>query len=111
MITLSLCFCIAWGGFELDALQNGGAFGTFFALGAVILGIMGASQINSSVFSARASGIMDFHRVSPLSPTELALGFFFGARFASTCSSRARYRSCFSAWPWARPTSGASSSS
>jgi hypothetical protein len=45
----------------------------------VILGIMGASQINSSVFSARASGIMDFHRVSPLSPTELALGFFFDA--------------------------------
>ena len=28
---------------------------------------------------ARASGILDFHRVSPLTPTELTLGFFFGA--------------------------------
>ncbi|MGO9598595.1 MAG: hypothetical protein ACLP7Q_11450 [Isosphaeraceae bacterium] len=79
VITLSLCFCIAWGGFELDAYRTGGAFGAFYALGAVILGILGASQVNNSVFSARASGIMDFHRVSPLSPTELALGFFFGA--------------------------------
>jgi hypothetical protein len=79
VITLSLCLCIAWGGFELDAYRTGSAFGAFYALGAVILGIMGASQINHSVFSARASGIMDFHRVSPISPTELALGFFFGA--------------------------------
>ena len=26
-----------------------------------------------------ASGILDFHRVSPMTPTELTLGFFFGA--------------------------------
>ena len=26
-----------------------------------------------------ASGILDFHRVSPLTPAELTLGFFFGA--------------------------------
>src|SRR5262249_42097132 len=31
------------------------------------------------VGGARSSGILDFHRVSPLSPTELTLGFFFGA--------------------------------
>jgi len=79
VITLSLCLCIAWGGFELDTYQTGGAFGAFYALGAVILGFMGTSQISASVASARTSGIMDFHRVSPLSPTELVLGFFFGA--------------------------------
>ena len=37
VITLSLCLCIAWGGFELDAYRTGGAFGIFYALGAVIL--------------------------------------------------------------------------
>ena len=28
---------------------------------------------------AKVSGILDFHRVSPLTPAELTLGFFFGA--------------------------------
>ena len=45
----------------------------------VILAIMGSGQVNASVSGARASGILDFHRVSPLTPTELTLGFFFGA--------------------------------
>ena len=49
------------------------------ALQAVILVVMGASQVGSSVGAARASGILDFHRVSPLTPAELTLGFFFGA--------------------------------
>ena len=51
----------------------------FLGLQAVILAIMGASQVGSAVGAARASGILDFHRVSPLSPAELVLGFFFGA--------------------------------
>ena len=79
VITLVLCLCIAWGGYQLDSFLNGGAFGTLLALQAIILAIMGASQVGSSVSSARASGILDFHRVSPLTPTELTLGFFFGA--------------------------------
>jgi hypothetical protein len=79
VITLVLCLCIAWGGFQLDAFLTGGAFGTLFGLQAIILAIMGSMQIGTSVASAKASGILDFHRVSPLSPTELTLGFFFGA--------------------------------
>jgi hypothetical protein len=79
VIVLVLCLCITWGGYELDGFLSGGAFGTFLALQTVILAIMGASQIGSAVGSARASGILDFHRVSPLTPTELSLGFFFGA--------------------------------
>jgi hypothetical protein len=79
VVALVLCLCIAWGGFQLDAFSSGGAFGTLFALQAIILAIMGSTQVGTSVASARASGILDFHRVSPLSPTELVLGFFFGA--------------------------------
>jgi hypothetical protein len=79
VIVLVLCVCIAWGGFVLDGFTTGGTFGALFALQVVILAIMGASQIGTSVGAARASGILDFHRVSPLSPTELTLGFFFGA--------------------------------
>jgi hypothetical protein len=79
VITLVICVLIAWGGYQLDAYLSGGTFGMFLALQAVILGIMGASQVGSAVGAARASGILDFHRVSPLSPSELVLGFFFGA--------------------------------
>jgi hypothetical protein len=79
VITLVLCLCIMWGGYELDGFKNGGVFGTLLAMQSVILGLMGASQVGTAVSSARASGIMDFHRVSPLTPAELVLGFFFGA--------------------------------
>jgi hypothetical protein len=79
VITQVLCLCIAWSGFQLDAFKSGGALGALFALQAIILCIMGATQVGTSVASAKASGILDFHRVSPLSPTELVLGFFFGA--------------------------------
>ena len=40
---------------------------------------MGATQVSSAVGGARESGILDFHRVSPLSPLAVTLGFFFGA--------------------------------
>ena len=68
VVVLVLCICIAWGGYQLDAFQNGGAFGALLALQAVILVVMGASQVGASVGAARASGILDFHRVSPLTP-------------------------------------------
>jgi hypothetical protein len=79
VVVLVLCICIAWGGYQLDAFHNGGAFGALLALQVVILIVMGASQVGSSVSAARASGILDFHRVSPLTPGELTIGFFFGA--------------------------------
>ncbi len=79
VVTVVLCICIAWGGFVLKSFTTGGAFGALFALQAVILAIMGSTQVGTSVSSARTSGILDFHRVSPLSATELVLGFFFGA--------------------------------
>ncbi len=79
VITLVLCLCVIWGGIQLDGFRNGAVFGVLLGLQTVLLGIMGASQVGTSVSMARASGIMDFHRVSPMTPTELVLGFFFGA--------------------------------
>jgi hypothetical protein len=79
VVVFVLCICIAWAGFQLQSLASGGTFGLLLGLQSVILVVMGATQVGSAVGAARASGILDFHRVSPLTPTELTLGFFFGA--------------------------------
>jgi hypothetical protein len=61
-------------------LAGGGEmFGALMILQSVILGAMGASQIGTSVAKARESGILDFHRVTPMSKLSMVLGFFFGA--------------------------------
>ena len=38
VITLVLCLCVVWGGFQLDAFKSGGAFGALLAIQVVILG-------------------------------------------------------------------------
>jgi hypothetical protein len=79
VIVQALCLCIMWAGYELGIFVSGGAFELLVILQAIILIVMGGSQVSGAVNGARASGILDFHRVSPLSATELTLGFFFGA--------------------------------
>ncbi len=59
---------------ELDWYRTGTVAGWIVAIQVVILAILGAGQVNASVNGARASGILDFHRVSPLTSTELTLG-------------------------------------
>jgi hypothetical protein len=68
-----------WAGYQLNIFITGGAFEFLALLQGIILVVMGGSQVSAAVNGARASGILDFHRVSPLSPAELTLGFFFGA--------------------------------
>ncbi len=79
VVVIVLCMCIVWAGYENNAFVDGRAFEWLMILQAIILIVMGASQVSSAVGGAKASGILDFHRVSPLTPTELTLGFFFGA--------------------------------
>jgi hypothetical protein len=79
VVVIVLSMCIVWAGYENDALWSGRAFEWLAMLQGVILIIMGASQVSAAVGSARLSGILDFHRVSPLTPAELTLGFIFGA--------------------------------
>jgi hypothetical protein len=45
---------------------------------------MGASQVGASVGKARESGILDFHRASPMSPFSESVGFLFGAPIRET---------------------------
>ena len=79
VVVQALCLCIAWAGFQLNTFQNGGAFAALFLLQIIIIMAVGGTQIASSVGACRQLGILDFHRVSPLSRDELTLGFFFGA--------------------------------
>ena len=66
-------------GYQYNGLNGGQTFGGLMMLQVVILGVMGASQVGSSAGKARESGILDFHRASPMSPFSMVLGFFFGA--------------------------------
>jgi hypothetical protein len=79
VVVQALCLCIAWAGFQLNTFANGGAFSTLLLLQIIIIMAVGGAQVATSVGGCRTSGILDFHRVSPLSRDELTLGFFFGA--------------------------------
>lgn len=78
-VLVMINLCLAYAGYALDWYQRGYVAGGIVAIQIVLLGVMGSAQVNASVNGARASGILDFHRVSPLTATELTLGFFFGA--------------------------------
>jgi hypothetical protein len=78
-VVVVLSLCIMWGGYELNWLVTGRAFEMLLLLQAIILIMIGASQVSTAVAGARASGILDFHRISPMTPRALVLGFFFGA--------------------------------
>jgi hypothetical protein len=78
VVVVVLSATAAWAG---EALRW---FGPVYALGALlfiqmlILGFSGAQVIGATVGGARQSGIMEFHRVSPLPPLWMAVGFFLG---------------------------------
>jgi hypothetical protein len=78
-VVVALCLCIMWAGYQLNWFATGHAFECLYMLEAIILVVIGSSQIGSAVAGARLSGILDFHRISPLKPRAITLGFFFGA--------------------------------
>jgi hypothetical protein len=78
-VVVVLSLCIMWGGYQLNWFVTGHAFEMLYLLEVIILFVIGSSQVSTSVAGARISGILDFHRVSPVKPRALALGFFFGA--------------------------------
>ncbi len=79
VVVIILCVCILWADYQIPTFPTGSTFGVLLTLQTIILALMGAGRVGASISNARASGILDFHRVSPLTPTELTLGFFFGA--------------------------------
>ena len=78
-IVLVLSACIAWGGHESAWFGNATAVILQLGLQILILALIGSNQINASLGGARESGILAFHRVTPLPPSVVALGFFLGA--------------------------------
>ena len=79
IVVVLINLCLAYGGYELEWYMSGTVAGWIVAMQVVLLAVLGSAQVGASVNGARASGILDFHRVSPLTATELTLGFFFGA--------------------------------
>jgi hypothetical protein len=79
VVVIVLGICIVWASYQAAGFPGGSTIGLLFTLQTIILAIMGSAQVASSINNARASGILDYHRISPLTPTELTLGFFFGA--------------------------------
>ena len=79
-IIVILCLC---GVFSYLGTITAGALGGFFYtlsfIAMLVLVIGGANQVAMAVGMAKESGILDFHRISPLPPSTVALGFFFGA--------------------------------
>lgn len=78
-ITLLVCLCIVYAGFQSRSFDARMVFATLMGVQFVLLGLMGSVQVGAAVAGAKGTGILDFHRVSPQTPTELALGFLFGA--------------------------------
>src|SRR5262245_24123350 len=58
------------GGWELQLILG---------LQVFILGLAGGFQISGAAASAREIGIFEYHRISPLPPSWIALGFLLGA--------------------------------
>ncbi len=79
IVVLCLASLFTWIGFYFNSFYNGTTLGILSSIAFLILVIGGSNQVANAVGSAKESGILDFHRVSPLSPWLVTLGFFLGA--------------------------------
>jgi hypothetical protein len=77
-IVLVMAVCTTWAGM-INWIDVSSAVTMVLGFQVVILTLGGSNQINASLGGARTSGILDFHRVSPVPPGVVALGFFLGA--------------------------------
>lgn len=79
IVVAALCACVMWGGYSTDAYSHGVAFVGLLVIQGGLLLLVGTSEIANAVAGARASGMLDFHRISPQSPIATAAGFILGA--------------------------------
>lgn len=78
-VVFVICAFILWSGFAGVGFELGIPFVLLFLLQGCALHLVGTSQVASSIGQVNDSGILDFHRISPLPPTTTALGFVLGA--------------------------------
>jgi hypothetical protein len=79
LIVFILSCCIMWGGYEGQGLKNGVTFGILFVMMAIVMQLGGTSQVASSMGQTNDSGVLDFHRISPLPASVATVGFILGA--------------------------------
>src|SRR5437588_6462945 len=74
---LSVCIIVM----EEKAWPPGMGWGSqaFFFMQGIILLLMGGSQVAQAVASVKESGMLDFHRITPVPPRVQVLGFLLGA--------------------------------
>lgn len=79
IIVFLLASCLLWAGWEGQGLTNGVIFWVIYVLMAIVMQFGGTSQVASSMGQTNDSGILDFHRISPLPPSVATVGFILGA--------------------------------
>lgn len=77
-IVVLLSSLLMFAGYKAGGLDSPGFFGFFFGAQALAVLLAGTSQVASSISASNDSGILDFHRIAPLSPTSTTLGFMVG---------------------------------
>lgn len=77
--TVVVCACIVWGMLATGQGQNDAGMTMLLVVQGILLFIIGTAQVANSVAQAKDSGILDFHRISPLPALTLTLGFILGA--------------------------------
>jgi hypothetical protein len=78
IVAVTICLSIMWAGWYGGGLDNGVIFSLMiFGIGAV-LQLGGTSQVSSSISLTNDTGILDFHRVSPLPAHTATFGFVIG---------------------------------
>lgn len=76
---LCICGVSTFIGQAAGGLASGGIFVALAVIAGLVLVVGGSNQVAMAVGTAKESGILDFHRVSPLPASTVALGFFLGA--------------------------------
>jgi hypothetical protein len=77
LMVVAICACITWASMAAEE-PRGGMMGLITFQG-LLLFLVGSSAVAAAVSTARESGMLDFHRISPQRPLALTLGFLLGA--------------------------------
>ncbi len=77
LMVAAICACITWASMAGED-PRGGLMGLITFQG-LLLFLVGSSAVAAAVSTARESGMLDFHRISPQRPLALSLGFLLGA--------------------------------
>ena len=70
---------LVWSAALTGNIRNGQALVWLLGLQGFLLFVLGSARVAGAIAGARDSGILDFHRISRVSPLRMAVGFMLGA--------------------------------